>query len=84
MNRYAGTDSASKKSFFTEVPDRSPVHIRSTPLSLHDSPAKPSEGLYYQAFSFTVDSLRVLQAHIFEAVVTFAGFGVLVYSLWRK
>jgi hypothetical protein len=37
-----------------------------------------SEGIAYQAIGWTID-----QSHIFEAVVTLAGFVVLVYSVLR-
>ncbi|HLE48291.1 MAG TPA: hypothetical protein VI818_08345 [Candidatus Thermoplasmatota archaeon] len=38
-----------------------------------------SEGLAYQGLGWTLDS-----SHVFEAVVTLMGFGVLVYSLFAK
>jgi hypothetical protein len=37
-----------------------------------------SEGIAYQAIGWTID-----ESHIFEAVVTLVGFGVLVYSVLR-
>ena len=36
-----------------------------------------SEGIAFQGLGWTID-----QSHIFEAVVTLAAFGVLVYSLY--
>jgi hypothetical protein len=38
-----------------------------------------SEGVAFQGLGWTLD-----QSHLFEAVVTLAGFGVLVYSLYSS
>lgn len=38
-----------------------------------------SQGAAYQGLNWSVD-----QSHVFEAVVTLLGFGILVYSLYSK
>lgn len=38
-----------------------------------------SEGAAYQGLNWSLD-----QSHVFEALVTLLGFGILVYSVWVK